>query len=115
MPGATKVSEAYLDTDKMALIANSAGPLLLALGQEAACAHAHYSIFVVMLPGPLLKECPHKIAQIFFVCFPKILQLLDVIKVVTHPLPDSPAMPLSTTQDQASIYICDFKYTRHPS
>lgn len=82
MAGAT----AHFNADQMALIAHTPRPLLLRFGKETAGANADHTIVVVMPPGPVLKEGPHQVCKALFVCSPKALQGLDLIKVVTIPL-----------------------------
>ena len=82
---------AHFNADQMAFIAHTPCPLLLRLCEEAASANANHTVVVVMPPSPVLKEGPHQLCKALLVCIPKALQGLNVIKVVTIPLPYSPA------------------------
>ena len=74
----------------MALVADTARPLLLRLRQEAASADADDSRIVVVLPGPVFEERPDQLAKRLRVGRAEADQVADLVVKVAVPLPDAP-------------------------
>jgi hypothetical protein len=80
-----------LNAHKVALVAHSAGPLLLPLCQEASSAHADHMIVVVMLPRPVLEERPDKLGQRLGVLTSEVLHQVHIVHVLALPWTHHPA------------------------
>ena len=72
----------HLYADKMPLVADSARPLLLALGEEPSCPDADDAVVVVMVPGPIFKERPDQLPQGLSVGGAKLPEGLNLVTVV---------------------------------
>ena len=75
----------------MSLVANSARPVLLGLGQELSGPDTDHRVVEVVCPSPELEELPDQLSQAFLVILPKFWHWLVI--VVTLPMPHSPAAP----------------------